>query len=97
MPNITVKNASGDIIKAIDAQVGKTLLSQLNANDIQVPSACHAGVCGACMCRIESGESAIQKDFRSEPGFPLDDSEVMTCIASVKENENEDITLVTLD
>ena len=54
MPKITVKNSAGEVIKTIDAEVGKTLLSQLNGSDIQVPSACHTGMCGACMCRIES-------------------------------------------
>ena len=96
MPKITVKNSAGEVIKTIDAEVGKTLLSQLNGSDIQVPSACHTGMCGACMCRIESWHEHIVKNFRWEPAFPLDDSEVMTCIASASET-NENITLLTLD
>ncbi len=96
MTKITVKNASGAVIKTIDAAVWKTLLSQLNGADIQVPSACHTGACGACMCTIETGSRYIDKSFRSEPAFPLDDSEVMTCIGSVQETD-EDIILVTMD
>ena len=52
------------MIKTLDAEVGKTLLSQLSQADVQIPSACHTGVCGACMCTIESGEEGVIKNFR---------------------------------
>ncbi|MDD3646303.1 MAG: 2Fe-2S iron-sulfur cluster binding domain-containing protein [Candidatus Gracilibacteria bacterium] len=92
---IIIKNASGEIIKVIDADINKTLLSQLQDEGIEITYACHTGICGACMCQIESGSDNVQKSFRGEPGFPLGDDEVMTCIAGVI-NKDEDIILKTI-
>lgn len=68
---ITVKNASGELLKTVDADVKRTLLSQLEEQGVKIPNACHAGMCAACMCTIEKGEELVVKDFRGEPAFPL--------------------------
>lgn len=93
---ITIKNAEGNLIKSVDADAKKTLLSQLEAQAVEIPNACRAGMCAACMCTIEKGEEYILKDFRGEPAFPLGDDEVMTCIGGLKDIEDGEIILKTM-
>lgn len=93
---ITIKNASWEIIKTLDADLNKTLLKQLEAEWIEIPSACFTGICGACMCEIEKWEEHINKEATTAPGFPLADEEVMTCIAKVTSDEDGEIVLKSM-
>ncbi|MCP4524104.1 MAG: (2Fe-2S)-binding protein [Candidatus Gracilibacteria bacterium] len=93
---ITIKNAGGDIVKTLDADINKTLLKQLEAEGIEIPSACFTGICGACMCEIEEGEDGINKEAITASGFPLADEEVMTCIAKVKPDYKGEIVLKSM-
>lgn len=93
---ITIKNASGDILKTLDADLNKTLLKQLEAEGIEIPSACFTGICGACMCEIEQGEEFVEKEAITASGFPLSDEEVMTCIAKVKTDSEGEIVLKSM-
>ena len=92
---IIIKNKDWEIIKTIESDISKTLLKQLQESGVEMAYACHTGICGACMCQIESGSENVNKSFRWEPGFPLWDDEVMTCIAWVI-NKDEDIILKTI-
>lgn len=92
---ITIKNSSWEVIKTIEADLSKTLLKQLQEEWIEIASACYTGICWACMCEIESWWENIDKSFRWEPGFPLWEEELMTCIAWVKDKE-KDIVLKTI-
>lgn len=94
MWNITVKNSSWEVIKTIPWDINKTLLKQLEDNWVEMHSACLEGICWACMCKIESWEENINKKMKTEPGFPLWDDEVMTCIAWLK--NDQDIVLKTI-
>lgn len=89
MTKITIKNSRGEIIKTIDADLNRTLLKQLEEAWVEMASACFTGICGACMCQIEAGEEYIDKSFKWEPGFPLAEEEIMTCIAGVKQGDGE--------
>lgn len=93
---ITIKNAAGEIIKTLDADLNKTLLKQLEAEWIEIPSACFTGICGACMCEIEKWEEFINKEATTASGFPLADEEVMTCIAKVKTGTDWEIILKSM-
>lgn len=90
---IIIKNIDGVIEKEIPADLSKTLLKQLEEAGLEMQSACHAGICGACICMIDGGFESIDKSFSWEPGFPLGDDEVMTCIAWVSGNGEGDIVL----
>lgn len=92
MGNIILKNAQGTVIKSIPAETGKTLLKQLEDAGAQIPYACLTGMCSACMCEVETGLDQVDKSYMWEAAFPIDDTEVMTCIAGVKDLK-EDITL----
>ncbi len=81
---ITIKNKDGEILKTLDAKVGQTLLKQITDAWIEIHNACMFGICAACMCQIESWEEFLDKSLRTEPGFPLWDDEIMTCIWGLK-------------
>jgi len=97
---ITIKTASGEIQKTFDARVGQTLLKQIHEAWVtDMPSACDFWICGACICQIQKWEEFLDKTFRSEPGFPLAQEEVMTCISGLKkdaDNQDGDIILQTI-
>lgn len=93
MTKIIIKNAQWEIIKELDADLNKTLLKQLESQWVEIPAACYTGICGACMCEIESWEEWVNKSFRWEPGFPLWDEEVMTCVAGINPDVQGDIIL----
>ena len=84
---IIIKNKDWEIIKTIESDISKTLLKQLQEAWVEMAYACHTGICGACMCQIESGSENVVKSFRWEPGFPLWDDEVMTCIWGIKDKD----------
>lgn len=92
---IIIKDANGNILKKIDADISKNLLAQLTEAWVDIPAACYTGICGACMCEVEQGSENIEKNFSGQEGFPTDDSEVMTCIGGVK-NKDQDIILKSM-
>ena len=95
MVQVRIENSKGKLIKQLPVKPWKVLLSQLEAAEIEIPNACRAGMCAACMCNIVSGWEYIKKDTRGEPSFPLGDDEMMTCIWGVLETD-EVITLRTM-
>ncbi len=90
---IIIKNIDGIIEKEIPADINKTLLKQVEESGVEMQSACHSGICGACICTIEQWWENIDKSFRWEPWFPLGDDEVMTCIAGLATTDGENIIL----
>ncbi len=93
---ITIKNASWEIIKTLDADLNKTLLKQLEGHWVEIPSACFTWICGACMCEIEKGEEFVNKEATTAPGFPLADEEVMTCISKITSDQDGEIILKSM-
>ena len=87
MVQIRIENSEGELVKEVPVEVGKTLLSQLEAAEVEIPNACRAGMCAACMCHIKEWQEDIQKDLKWEPAFPLWEDEVMTCIAWVSDTD----------
>lgn len=54
-----------------------SILEFAEANDINPPFSCRAGICGTCMCKINAGEVAYQE----EPTAAIDDGSVLICIS----------------
>jgi len=92
MTQLILKNTSWEILKQIPLDTGKTLLKQLEDAGAEIPYACMTGMCSVCMCEIETWLEQVDKSFRGEPAFPVDDREVMTCIAGGREGA-KDISL----
>jgi uncharacterized protein len=68
------------------AKSGKTLtwkqgdgniLEFAEANDINPPFSCRAGICGTCMCKISTGEV----NYQEEPSATIDEGSVLICIS----------------
>ncbi|MBN3791515.1 ferredoxin--NADP reductase [Burkholderia sp. Ac-20353] len=55
---------------AFDSQPGETLLDAMLRAGVSAPNSCRMGQCGACMCRIECGEVAL------DGNHVLDDDEL---------------------
>ena len=57
---------------------------------IDIPLACGGGVCGVCLCQVESGGEVIQLDKIAAPIMPLptdetgNPKEILACVAGVK-------------
>lgn len=77
---ITIKDSSWVFLKEIDVRVWENLLRQIQDAWIDIPYACSNGICWACMCTIETGGEALKKDLLMEPGLPLAEEEILTCI-----------------
>ncbi|KAB8332738.1 2Fe-2S iron-sulfur cluster binding domain-containing protein [Scytonema tolypothrichoides VB-61278] len=54
-----------------------SILEFAEANDINPPYSCRAGICGTCMCKINAGEVAYQE----EPTAAIDQGSVLICIS----------------
>jgi len=89
MKKIIVKDATWKVIKELDQEVNKTLIKQMTDSWLEVMSACHHWICGACIYNVEKWHNNVNKSFKWEPGFPLGEDEVMTCIAWVTDSEDD--------
>jgi ferredoxin-NADP reductase/predicted pyridoxine 5'-phosphate oxidase superfamily flavin-nucleotide-binding protein len=52
-----------------------SLLDLADANGVQAPSGCRAGVCGSCAVRLKGGEAASTRTCSAQP----DDGQVLLC------------------
>jgi len=95
MTTVQIQNKNGEFLKEVLVEPWKILLSQLEAAGVEIPNACRAGMCAACMCNITAGGEYVKKDMRWEPAFPLWEDEIMTCIGGVLDTQ-ETIILKTM-
>lgn len=49
--------------RAIEADTNKSILENLETNNIPIRSQCRSGICGACRLRITSGNCRFEPDF----------------------------------
>ncbi|HAA32248.1 MAG TPA: oxidoreductase [Cyanobacteria bacterium UBA8553] len=54
-----------------------TILEFAEANDINPPYSCRAGICGTCMCNINEGEV----EYQETPTASIDEGSVLICIS----------------
>lgn len=95
MTKVQIKNNQWELIKELDIEPGKILLSQLEAQGIEIANACRTGMCGSCLCFSPDGDENLNKSLKWEPAFPLGEWEIMTCIGSVKDTD-EVVVLETM-
>ncbi|MFT6987228.1 MAG: ferredoxin [Psychromonas sp.] len=60
----------------------KTLLENLEAQEISVEYHCRDGYCGACRCQLHSGEV----EYKNDPLAYYREGEVLTCCSTSKDN-----------
>jgi hypothetical protein len=57
-----------------------TILEFAEANDINPPYSCRAGICGTCACKIRAGEV----EYQEPPTAAVDEGSVLICISQPK-------------
>jgi hypothetical protein len=86
---VELTNGKGDGKQITFSQSGKTLtwsaeydniLEFAEANDINPPYSCRAGICGTCMCKIREGEV----EYQETPTATIDEGSVLICISKPK-------------
>lgn len=70
-------STNGDV-RQFSTQGAPTLLAELEANDIALPSECRAGSCGQCLASLESGEV----DWLAKPEFEVPAGKILPCVCS---------------
>jgi len=81
---IKVKDENWEV-KEVNIRANKMLLEELEEAWYDIPNACKIWTCWACMCQVTSWAEYIDNAWVREPMFPLDDAEVLTCTATLKE------------
>lgn len=73
-PAQTDAQARQSLIVELDGQChdlpwlpGHTLLQSCRAAGLEVPASCEAGLCGACMCRVEQGHTRLSSNAILSP------------------------------
>lgn len=94
MTKVKIEDSAWTLIKELEVDSVKPLLSQLEKAWVDIPNACRAGMCAACMCHVVN-DSQVVKNLRGEPAFPLWEWEIMTCIGWVIDT-SDTITLRTM-
>ena len=85
-PSAEPTNGNIEEAEIVFADSGKTLtwrdsdgsiLEFAEANDINPPYSCRAGICGTCACKIREGEV----DYQESPTAAIDEGSVLICIS----------------
>jgi ferredoxin len=96
MTSLRIEDASWKLIKELEVNTLKPLLTQLEAAWVEIPNACRTWMCAACLCNDPTGDDNLNKTLRWEPAFPLWEGEIMTCIGWVIDTD-ETVVLQTMD
>ncbi|MCF2947019.1 class I ribonucleotide reductase maintenance protein YfaE [Paraglaciecola aquimarina] len=54
---------------------GDTILQSIERKEVEVQSHCRDGFCGACRCKLKSG----QVEYKVDPLAFINDDEILTC------------------
>lgn len=95
---ITVQWSDWTEIGSFIAKKWETIMALAQANNVEIPFSCGAGACGLCLCYIVQWWEYINKEYTTPSFMQLDEDQVLTCIAAVKdecfEGENKNIEIV---
>lgn len=95
---ITVQWSDWTEIGSFAAKKWETIMASAHANNVEIPFSCGAGACGLCLCYIVQWWEYINKEYTTPSFMQLDEDQVLTCIAAVKDesfdNVNANIEIV---
>ena len=95
---ITVQWSDWTEIGSFAAKKWETIMSLAQANNVEIPFSCGAGACGLCLCYIVQWWEYINKEYTTPSFMHLDEDQVLTCIAAIKDeyfdDENVNIEIV---
>lgn len=96
---ITIQWSDWTVLGSFDAKKWETIMALAQANNVEIPFSCGAWACGLCLCYIVQWWEYINKAYTTPSFMELDEDQVLTCIAAVKdeyfdeENANVEIIL----
>ena len=73
---VTIQRDSDGESLCVTALPENTILETLETNNVTVQYHCRDGFCGACRCKLESGE--VQ--YTTDPLAFIDDDEILPCV-----------------
>ena len=95
---ITVQWSDWTEIGSFTAKKWETIMALAQANNVEIPFSCGAGACWLCLCYIVQWWEYINKEYTTPSFMQLDEDQVLTCIAAVKDecfdDENANIGIV---
>jgi len=95
---ITVQWNDWTEIGSFAAKKWETIMALAQANNVEIPFSCGAGACGLCLCYIVQWWEYINKEYTTPSFMQLDEDQVLTCIAAVKDecfdDENANIEII---
>jgi len=56
---------------------------------IELPFSCAAGACRTCLCTVVEGADLIDPEAIAPQQIPTEDTEILSCIAAIKEGVTE--------
>ena len=101
--NVVIKDSKWNEIWQFTAEDWKNIAELAAMHGIDIPVSCGAGVCGVCLCSVETGNDIVKWDAFNSPIMPLKSNEdwnpeeILTCIAGFnpeKFNDWEDHTVI---
>lgn len=95
---ITVQATDWSNLGSFEAKKWETIMALAQANSIEIPFSCWAWACGLCLCYIVKWWEFINKAYTTPSFMELDEDQVLTCIAAVKDeyfdDENANIEII---
>ena len=95
---ITVQATDWTELGTFEAKKWETIMALAQANNVEIPFSCGAGACWLCLCYIIRWWEYINKAYTNPSFMELDEDQVLTCIAAVKDecfnDENANIEIV---
>lgn len=95
---ITVQWSDWTVLGSFDAKKWETIMALAQANNVEIPFSCGAWACGLCLCYIVQWWEYINKSYTTPSFMELDEDQVLTCIAAVKDecfdDENTNIEII---
>ncbi|HKL44055.1 MAG TPA: 2Fe-2S iron-sulfur cluster binding domain-containing protein [Candidatus Absconditabacterales bacterium] len=90
MIKITIQGTDGVELGTFEAEKGKVITEMAQANNVEIPFSCGAGACGLCLCEIVEGKELVNGSFLNNPMMELEEGQVLTCIAAIKDEYFDD-------
>ena len=79
-PDQVLRVQINSLEREVQLNTSQTLLAQLEAHNIQLPTQCRNGYCGSCRVTMVSG----QVEYQQEPLACLNQNEILPCCCQAK-------------
>ncbi len=93
MARVRIQDADGNQAAEFTPEHDESLGTQIQEHGVPLSIACGVGACGTCRGRIISGAQFVDKEANGPVQYPIEDDDVLTCIACVKEDAPEDAVI----